>query len=73
MAKAKKPMHDDSQIQEIDLNAIDLSNININLDTSPIEKPKLPPKKKVETIKEPRPKTKESDFGEGSDDCIGGY
>ena len=48
MTKAKKPPHDDSQIEEIDLSLIDLSAIDINDLTSLAPKKPLPFKKEKE-------------------------
>mgnify|MGYP006316707607 FL=1 len=48
MTKAKKPAHDDSQIEEIDLSAIDLSAIDLDDLTSLEPKKALPLKKEKE-------------------------
>ena len=51
MTKPKKPAHDDSQIEEIDLFAIDLSAINLD-DLIAIEPIRSTPVKKEEKVKE---------------------
>ena len=65
MTKAKKPPHDDSQIEEIDLSLIDTTSIDLSLvkDDSSIfeEKPKT---------KKMKEKSSDEDFEVSKDDAI---
>lgn len=71
MTKAKKPAHDDSQIEEIDLSAIDLSAIDLDDLTSLEPKKSLPIKKeKEEKIKDFAQKRNTEDEDEDFDDPI---
>ena len=62
MTKAKKPAHDDSQIEEIDLSLIDLSAIDLDDLTSLEPKKSLPLKKEKEEKAPKKSSKKEEEF-----------
>ena len=69
MTKAKNPIHDDSQIEEIDLSSIDLSSINLDsFPTIENSKPDSIWATKEEKIKDfSQKKEKSNDSGDGDD------
>ena len=69
MTKAKKPTHDDSQIEEIDLSAIDLSAIDLDDLTSFEPKKPLPVKaQKEEKVKESSSHSRDTENEDSTDD-----